>query len=566
MDSRREKILIMEGEEPTRRSLQDLLQASGYEVLASDSCAEGQKIAGTQAVDLVLLDTNLSGQICGDLVAAFKGASATANVRVILLTPGGPAERARSLDLGADDVVPRPWDEAELRARVRLQLRNKKAQDDLREKMTIAEEGQHMLGTAFQALAVTEKMTRDAFTLGRGLKIGLAVGAVVVAAMAAIYFSFSRRATKETQRSYAVIARLNRGLSNQEQLVERARKLNETMAGYAANSAQGQKEQLEQQSREIRARMAQAPSQEAGQLRTQLQKTEERMRQVATESSQAEGIIRSYAPSVCLIHVAVGFKDQPTDRPLRYVGLTPDGQPIHDTKGNPLITLEGTGPEVRADVLGTGFLVTKDGRILTNHHVAEPWWKSDDLRQLTEQGLQPSVVEMVAYFPGSPHAYVLRTEKISAEADVAVVRGDLGGLGGERSSAWTAGKRPQRAGKGSADGYATGLDAVLARADESTVRAIVTESNGDVGKILARLAQKELIRPIVTQGHIGDVLADKIVYDAQTTSGGSGGPLFNPEGKAIGINYAMLEDFGGSNFGIPARYAERLLARSAADL
>ena len=561
MDSRRERILIMEGEESTRQSLQDLLQASGYEVLASDSCAEGQKIAGTQAVDLVLLDTNLSGQICGDLVAAFKGASATANVRVILLTPGGPAERARSLDLGADDVVPRPWDEAQLRARVRLQLRNKKAQDELREKMTIAEEGQHMLGTAFQALAVTEKMTRDAFTLGRGLKIGLAVGAVVVAAMAAIYFSFSRRATKETQRSYAVIARLNRGLSNQEQLVERARKLNETMAGYAANSAQGQKEQLEQQSRELRARMAQAPSQEAGQLRTQLQKTEERMRQVATESSQAEGIIRSYAPSVCLIHVAVGFKDQPTDRPLRYVGLTPDGQPIHDTKGNPLITLEGTGPEVRADVLGTGFLVTKDGRILTNHHVAEPWWKSDDLRQLTEQGLQPSVVEMVAYFPGSPHAYVLRTEKISAEADVAVVRGDLGGL--ERKVVGLDGRKEASAsGEGVVlMGYATGLDAVLARADESTVRAIVTESNGDVGKILARLAQKELIRPIVTQGHIGDVLADKIVYDAQTTSGGSGGPLFNPEGKAIGINYAMLEDFGGSNFGIPARYAERLLAR-----
>jgi S1-C subfamily serine protease/ActR/RegA family two-component response regulator len=551
----------MEGEEPTRRSLQDLLQASGYEVLASDSCAEGQKIAGTQAVDLVLLDTNLAGQICGDLVAAFKGASATANVRVILLTPGGPAERARSLDLGADDVVSRPWDEAELRARVRLQLRNKRAQDDLREKMTIAEEGQHMLGTAFQALAVTEKMTRDAFTLGRGLKIGLAVGAVVVAAMAAIYFSFSRRATKETQRSYAVIARLNRGLSNQEELVERARKLNETMAGYAATSAQGQKEQLEQQSRELRARMAQAPSQEADQLRSQLKKTEERMRQVATESSQAEGIIRTFAPSVCLIHVAVGFKDQPTDRPLRYVGLTPDGQPIHDSKGSPLITLEGTGPEVRADFLGTGFLVTKDGRILTNHHVVEPWWKSEDLRQLTEQGLQPSVTEMAAYFPGSPHAYLVRTEKISSEADVAVVHGDLGGL--DRKVISLDGRKEASAsGEGVVlMGYATGLDAVLARADESTVRAIVTESNGEVGKILNRLAQKELIRPIVTQGHIGDVLADKIVYDAQTTSGGSGGPLFDPEGKAIGINYAMLEDFGGSNFGIPARYAERLLAR-----
>jgi len=560
LDSPREKILIIEGEESARQGLQELLQTSGYEVLAPGSCEEGLKIAGAQTVDLVLLDTNVSGQVCGDLVAGFKGASATANIRVILLTPGGPAERARSLDLGADDVVPSPWDEAELRARVRLQLRNKKAQDDLRQKVTLAEEGQHMLGTAFQALAVTEKMTRDAFTLGRGLKIGLAVGAVVVAAMAAIYFSFSRRAAKETQRSYAVIARLNRSLSNQEDLVERARKLSETMAGYAANSAQAQKEQLEQQSRELRARMAQAGSQEADQLRNQLQKTEERMRQVTTESSQAEGIIRTYATSVCLIHVAVGFKDQPTDRPLRYVGLTPDGQPIHDAKGNPLITLEGTGPEVRADFLGTGFLVTKDGRVLTNHHVAEPWWKSDELRQLTEQGLQPSVAEMMAYFPGSPHAYVLRTEKISTEADVAVVRGDFGGL--ERKVIGLDGRKEASAsGEGVVlMGYATGLDAVLARADESTVRAIVTESNGDVGKILDRLAQKELIRPIVTQGHIGDVLVDKIVYDAQTTSGGSGGPLFNPEGKAIGINYAMLEDFGGSNFGIPARYAERLLA------
>jgi S1-C subfamily serine protease len=60
---------------------------------------------------------------------------------------------------------------------------------------------------------------------------------------------------------------------------------------------------------------------------------------------------------------------------------------------------------------------------------------------------------------------------------------------------------------------------------------------------MEELARHHLIKPIVTQGHIGDVLPDKIVYDAQTTSGGSGGPLFDDQGQLIGINIAMIRDF-----------------------
>jgi len=81
----------------------------------------------------------------------------------------------------------------------------------------------------------------------------------------------------------------------------------------------------------------------------------------------------------------------------------------------------------------------------------------------------------------------------------------------------------------------------------------------DVNRIMAQLASQHLIRPTTTQGHIGDVLDDKIVYDAATTSGGSGGPLFNREGKVIGINFAILRDFGGSNLAVPVKYAKDLL-------
>jgi serine protease Do len=108
-------------------------------------------------------------------------------------------------------------------------------------------------------------------------------------------------------------------------------------------------------------------------------------------------------------------------------------------------------------------------------------------------------------------------------------------------------------------GYATGLAGILARTDDSTAEQILTQSGGDVSQILAELARRNLIHPIITQGHIGDVLPDKIVFDAQTTSGGSGGPLFNLQGKVIGVTYAVLKGFGGSNFGIPIGLSEPLL-------
>ena len=110
-------------------------------------------------------------------------------------------------------------------------------------------------------------------------------------------------------------------------------------------------------------------------------------------------------------------------------------------------------------------------------------------------------------------------------------------------------------------GYSAGLDAVLARLDNSTAEKIVAGGGGDARRVLDWLAEDNAIRPLITQGHLGDVLPDQIVYDAQTAAGGSGGPVFNLEGKVIGVNHAVMEGFGGSNFGVPARFAERLLAR-----
>jgi serine protease Do len=211
---------------------------------------------------------------------------------------------------------------------------------------------------------------------------------------------------------------------------------------------------------------------------------------------------------------------------------------------------------VLLDVFGTGFLASDDGQILTNHHVAEPWWQDPELKEMLDQGLEPEIAEMTAYFPGVTHGISITTKKISSDADLAVVRGNVSRLG-IRHIALADGRNPA-VGGGPAVllGYPTGVNAILARTGAATLQAIAASSKGDPKQVMEELARHHLIKPVVTQGHIGAVLPDRIVYDAQTTSGGSGGPLFNNQGEVIGINFAMVRDFGGSNFAILVRSGE----------
>src|SRR5712692_8896895 len=170
---KRQSILIVDPDSASRRVLEELVRSAGYDVAVSSSQAEGFKFVQDASIDLLLLSADLADIQCCDALAEVKGNAATAGTRVILLIHGGGAERARGLELGADDVLILPWDGAELLARVRVQLREKRAFNQFQEKTRIADQGREIAQTAFQTLAVTEKMTRDAFTLGRALKIGV---------------------------------------------------------------------------------------------------------------------------------------------------------------------------------------------------------------------------------------------------------------------------------------------------------------------------------------------------------------------------------------------------------
>jgi DNA-binding response OmpR family regulator/S1-C subfamily serine protease len=548
-------ILIVEPDEALRDQLQAALRSAGYEVSSAPSQEEGFRVVQSGTVDVFLLSADLADVLCCSSLAEIKGLGSTANTRVILFASGGGAVRARALDLGADDVMSPPWEPAELLARVRVQLREKHVFEELQQKSRIAEEGQEIAHNAFQALAVTEKMTRDAFSLGRALKIGVAALLTVAAVISIIFLLFTRRADKENRRAYSVLAQLEHGVHTEEALVAEANKAREELQ---QSDITEQRLQLQKQSDDLRQKLSAADARDVSGLRKQLDETTSRLKKVETQSDAAESVIRANAPSVCLLHVSVSFLDQASHRPLRYGAINPDGQPLKDGDGNVVYSLDGRAPEVREDFFGTGFIVGAN-EILTNHHVAQPWWKNEEMGAASQQGLQPTIAEMTAYFPEASAGIPLNIAQISEEADLAVLRGDLSSL---KRPVLKLDGRKEAAVSGQpliSLGYATGISAIMARAGEDTVKDIVRISGGDPKKIVDELEQRKLIRPLVTQGHIGDVLTDKIVYDAQTTSGGSGGPLINRDGQVIGVTFAVVRGFGGSNFGVPIRYAQPLL-------
>jgi DNA-binding response OmpR family regulator/S1-C subfamily serine protease len=546
MKSKAERVLVVESDDTLRGPIVAVLSDAGYEVSIDNG--EGMKAILAFDPDVIVLGADPPQLDCCDLLSQIKGSEHTQFMRVVMLSPGGPGERTRGLDLGADDVLSLPVDPHELMSRVRSQIRSKHIADELRERLRLAEENRN---TSRQVVAAVNEERR---TLRVG---GLATIIVLIAAGLVFFFSY-RRTQEQNTRVYAAITRLQTGMLTQQQLVERSRRAREDVGPSLSPSSDAQKLQLQKKSEELRSKISTGKTEDASVLRNQLSAVESRLQKLETEGKFAEAVIQSYEPSICLIHVALALRDHTTGLRLHYAEVTSNGEPKVDERNNPLLSLTGKGPEVRLNVFGTGFLASNNGQILTNHHVAEPWWQNDELKEMLDQGLEPVIAEMTAYFPGVPHGIAIKTEKISSAADVAVVKGSVSELG-IKHVALADGRSPVSGGPVVLLGYPTALDAILARAGEETLQSIATATKGDPKQVMEELARRRLIRPITTQGHIGDVLPDKIVYDAQTTSGGSGGPLFNTEGKVIGINFAMVREFGGSNFAIPVGYGKSLL-------
>jgi two-component system alkaline phosphatase synthesis response regulator PhoP len=116
------RLLLVEDEPGLVMTLTDRLAAEGYEVVSAVDGETGFRRASTENYDLVLLDGMLPGRDGFDVCRSLRQRNIMTPI-LMLTARGQVVDRVVGLKLGADDYLVKPFEMAELLARIEALLR-----------------------------------------------------------------------------------------------------------------------------------------------------------------------------------------------------------------------------------------------------------------------------------------------------------------------------------------------------------------------------------------------------------------------------------------------------------
>jgi len=272
-----------------------------------------------------------------------------------------------------------------------------------------------------------------------------------------------------------------------------------------------------------------APRQDDLELQKQVRQLSSQIQQLKQEQAMPAMVLTRYRNSICYIY-----------------GVYHVGFPNHR-------------PGLRARISGTGFLVGK-GLLATNRHVAEPWYEDSEADALMRRGAAPQLEKLIAFFPGSPTPITITPIILSANTDLALLRVESTPPFNPQALPLANSSTPP-GDLVTVIGYPMGIAGMVAKSPPAVYERLAYRHD-DIGAA-NELAALSLIRPSATVGHLGDVVGEKLIYDAPTAHGGSGGPVFNSRGEVIGINAAYIDGFSGGTLGVSVQALQPLLEAAA---
>ncbi len=132
MDEKRNTVLIVDDNQVNISFLEKILFKSGYETLSARGGREALEVIDKSKPDLILLDVMMPGMDGFEVCEKVKSSPDTDDVPVIFLTAKTETEAlVRGFDVGAADYITKPFQRAELLARVRTHITMKEMQREL---------------------------------------------------------------------------------------------------------------------------------------------------------------------------------------------------------------------------------------------------------------------------------------------------------------------------------------------------------------------------------------------------------------------------------------------------
>ncbi|MCP4155790.1 MAG: response regulator [bacterium] len=128
-----EKVLVVDDDEKFTIVLKSTLKKQGYEIVVALSGKEALRVVKTEKPDLILLDVMMKELDGYAVCKSLKADTETQNIPIIFLTMKTAVnDIIKGFDSGGVDYITKPFNTAELQARVKTHIELKKAREELK--------------------------------------------------------------------------------------------------------------------------------------------------------------------------------------------------------------------------------------------------------------------------------------------------------------------------------------------------------------------------------------------------------------------------------------------------